>query len=207
MKAKLKPGGVFAMYNFYRQGWVVARLVKLVEETFGCRPLVLTLPYQDVVSPGDNQGVAITFILAGDSSSRALEAIRSKFAEDGFYWLNLQTQYGGATNRFGPTPPSGGGTRGQVYVKLGPAEVKLGEKTRIPTDDWPFLYLREPTIPGLNVRGMALVAVLSFVILFAFAPVRRVRPSGPMFFLGAGFMLLETKGVVHMASCLAQPGW
>jgi hypothetical protein len=29
--------------------------------------------------------------------------------------------------------------------------------------------------------------------------VRRARPSGRMFFLGAGFMLLETKGVVHMA--------
>ena len=28
---------------------------------------------------------------------------------------------------------------------------------------------------------------------------RTVRPNGRMFFLGAGFMLLETKGVVHMA--------
>ena len=28
---------------------------------------------------------------------------------------------------------------------------------------------------------------------------RRARPNGRMFFLGAGFMLLETKGVVHMA--------
>ena len=46
---------------------------------------------------------------------------------------------------------------------------------------------------------MAIVAVLSLVILFAFAPVRRARPNGRMFFLGAGFMLLETKGVVHMA--------
>jgi hypothetical protein len=31
------------------------------------------------------------------------------------------------------------------------------------------------------------------------APVRQARPNGQMFFLGAGFMLLETKGVVHMA--------
>ena len=28
---------------------------------------------------------------------------------------------------------------------------------------------------------------------------RTIRPNGQMFFLGAGFMLLETKGVVHMA--------
>ena len=84
-------------------------------------------------------------------------------------------------------------------MKIGPAEVKLAGIDTIPTDDWPFLYLREPTIPALNLRGMAIVAVLSLVILLAFAPVRRARPSGRMFFLGAGFMLLETKGVVHMA--------
>ena len=54
-------------------------------------------------------------------------------------------------------------------------------------------------IPALNLRGMAIVGVLSLLILLIFAPVRRVRPNGQMFFLGAGFMLLETKGVVHMA--------
>jgi hypothetical protein len=75
----------------------------------------------------------------------------------------------------------------------------MREGDRVPTDDWPFLYLREPAIPALNLRGMAIVAALSLAILVAFAPVRRARPSGQMFFLGAGFMLLETKGVVHMA--------
>jgi hypothetical protein len=46
---------------------------------------------------------------------------------------------------------------------------------------------------------MLIIAVLSLVVLFTFAPTRRVRPNGQMFFLGAGFMLLETKGVVHLA--------
>ena len=46
---------------------------------------------------------------------------------------------------------------------------------------------------------MALVAVLSLAILFLISPFRGARPDGRMFFLGAGFMLLETKGVVHMA--------
>ena len=48
-------------------------------------------------------------------------------------------------------------------MKIGPAEVELTGIDRIPTDDWPFLYLREPTIPALNLRGMAIVAVLSLV--------------------------------------------
>jgi hypothetical protein len=34
--------------------------------------------------------------------------------------------------------------------------------------------------------------------LFLLAPVRDRRPNWQMFFLGAGFMLLETKSVVHM---------
>ena len=40
VKAKLKPGGVFALYNYYRQGWVVGRLEKLAETVFGARPIV-----------------------------------------------------------------------------------------------------------------------------------------------------------------------
>ena len=63
IKAKLKPGGVFAMYNFYRQGWVVGRLVKLGETVFGSRPLVVSLPYQDVISRDNNQRDYITFLL------------------------------------------------------------------------------------------------------------------------------------------------
>ena len=102
-------------------------------------------------------------------------------------------------NGFGPEPPVIPGRPAAAFLKVGPAEVELTGIERIPTDDWPFLYLREPAIPALNLRGMAIVAVLSLVILLAFAPVRRARPSGRMFFLGAGFMLLETKGVVHMA--------
>jgi hypothetical protein len=69
----------------------------------------------------------------------------------------------------------------------------------LPTDDWPFLYLRDRGIPALNVRGIVLVAILSLLILLGFAPVRSIRPNWQMFFLGTGFMLLETKGVVQMA--------
>jgi hypothetical protein len=49
---------------------------------------------------------------------------------------------------------------------------------------------------------MAVIAILSLLILFLFAPGEARRLSQfnwTMFFLGAGFMLLETKGVVHMA--------
>src|SRR5947209_8875798 len=46
---------------------------------------------------------------------------------------------------------------------------------------------------------MVVIAALSLAVLFGFAPRGRVRPNWQMFFMGAGFMLLETKGVVHLA--------
>ena len=150
--------------------------------------------------PNNNQRDYITFLLVGDSASAVVESIRSKFASEGFFWLNPEPRFNLRVERL--RPGASGRRRARRRrrsVKIGPAEVELAGIDRLPTDDWPFLYLREPTIPALNLRGMAIVAVLSLVILLAFAPVRRARPSGRMFFLGAGFMLLETKGVVHMA--------
>ncbi len=35
IKARLKPTGVFAAYNAYRQGWVVGRLQTMMTEVFG----------------------------------------------------------------------------------------------------------------------------------------------------------------------------
>ena len=199
VKSKLKPGGVFAMYNFYRRGWVLCRLVALVEKVFGSKPLVLTLPYQSVVSPGDDQGVSITFVLAGDRASSVMESIREQFLAKQFYWLNLQPALGAAVNGFGPAPPAAALATRQAYVKVGPADVELSGSDRIPTDDWPFLYPARADDSGPQSARNGDHRVLSLAILLAVAPLRRARPGGRMFFLGAGFMLLETRGVVHMA--------
>lgn len=195
----LKPGGVFALYNYYRQGWVVARLAKLAEKVFGVPPLVISLPYQETISPEDNQANHITFIIAGDPDSPVLKNIRSRLKEKQFFWINSKPSENLALNAFSPVSPSAPQVKEDSWMKFGPAHVKAEGVDLLPSDDWPFLYLKDRVIPTLNLKGMALIAFLSFFILFAFAPVKRIRPNGRMFFLGAGFMLLETKGVVHMA--------
>ncbi len=158
------------------------------------------MPYQEVIHPDDNQRDYITFLLVGDGDSEVVESIRAKFASAAVLRLNHRPQFNWRSNGFEPVLPVSPEAAARVLPKIGPAKVELTRLDEyVPTDDWPFLYLREPAIPALNLRGMAIVAVLSLVILLAFAPVRRARPSGRMFFLGAGFMLLETKGVVHMA--------
>ena len=73
VKAHLKPGGVFVMYNSYRQGWLVDRLRVLAEGVFGAHPLSLSVPYRAVIHPDDNLRDEVTILLATERSSRRLE--------------------------------------------------------------------------------------------------------------------------------------
>ncbi len=68
------------------------------------------------------------------------------------------------------------------------------------TDDYPFLYLQQRTIPGFYLLTLALIlgAALLLIRLAAGA----LRPMGrylDLFLMGAAFLLLETKNVVQFA--------
>jgi SAM-dependent methyltransferase len=69
------------------------------------------------------------------------------------------------------------------------------------TDDHPFPYLRGRTIPGFYLVTLALVvlASLGFVRSGSGRPMRAMRPYLDLFFMGAAFLLLETKSVVQFA--------
>jgi hypothetical protein len=187
------------MYNYYRQGWIVGRLEKMAEKIFGVKPIVISLPYSDTIKSGEALQGKFTFVIVGRPGSRTLEAIRRKFQEDSSFWLSQRPRDNEPINGFGSRPPEVPGILADRWEKIGIAKVDSAKIGFLPTDDNPFLYLRSPMIPPINLRGMALIAVLSILVLMAFAPVRKFRPNGQMFFLGAGFMLLETKGVVHLA--------
>jgi SAM-dependent methyltransferase len=195
IKARLKPNGVFAAYNAYRQGWVVGRLQKMMSEVFGDPPLVMGLPYAPRIAPGDPVHT-ITFILGG--ASTRLARIRQRIEEQPF-WINDEPRLNELLHAFGAQPPSIADVPQSTWHRIGLSAVEVRPNEEVPRDDWPFLYLRDPVVPTLNIRGMAIIAALSAVLIFAFAPGKRVRPNGQMFFMGAGFMLLETKSVVHLA--------
>lgn len=74
----------------------------------------------------------------------------------------------------------------------------------IPSDDWPFLYLHARSIPRHSLAMIAFILVLG-LSLPALA-VQRQRLSSDnisqllaFFFLGAGFLLIETRGVTEFA--------
>jgi Spermine/spermidine synthase domain len=200
VKARLGDDGLFVMSNYYRQGWIVGRLVKMAEQVFEANPIVLSLPYGSSIKASDTLKYGyFNIILVGKKGSKTLESIRKKFEADQFFWLNRRPLDNLPLNGFAPEPRDLPKATADAWQKIGPATVETTGIGPLPTDDWPFLYLRDTEIPRLNLKWMGLATVLSLVILFAFAPVRSMRPSPQMFFLGAGFMLLETKGVVHLA--------
>jgi len=202
----LKPGGLFVMYNYFRQGWIVARLQKGLEQVFGAPPLVLTLPFQDRVEPEQGFG-GFTLFFSGEGARRLEESFQRKPA----YWLSaVEPANPASPNGFEilPARPTAAQTPAwesddRSWLQLGPANVvEPVDDLRIATDDWPFLYLRRTMIPALTQRGVVIMGGLGLLLVYLFMPRGRKADwgmNGRMFFLGAGFMLVETTAVVRMA--------
>jgi len=140
----LSPGGAFAMYNFYRERWLVDRYAGTLQAAFGQIPCV-----DDV---GAGQLVALT--VAPDPKDLACD-----------------TPWAAS----GAVPP--------------PA-----------TDDHPFPYLREASVPEVYLVTIGLILLTSLVLVRGVAgalrPMYRYLDLAAM---GAAFLLLETKNVVQFA--------
>ncbi len=48
VRARLNPGGVFAMYNFYRERWLVDRLAGTLQNVFGAAPCLDTYGVEEI---------------------------------------------------------------------------------------------------------------------------------------------------------------
>jgi SAM-dependent methyltransferase len=199
IKKRLRPGGLFVMYNYFRQGWIVSRLDSMLQSTFGAQnTIVLNLPARDFVRPWDVMYGEFTIFIAG-----ATGPLKEAFARNPSYQIPEQRTPDPSTpNGFIGEPQAG-------YAQFRPTQVIAPAQPLAPaTDSWPFLYLRKPMIPALSVRGLAVMALVAAVMLAPF--LRRSRNASPdtrshagvlaqMACLGAGFMLIETKAVVQMA--------
>ncbi len=70
--------------------------------------------------------------------------------------------------------------------------------TDVSTDDWPFFYMPRRVYPLSYLLMVAVVLMLSAFIFSRFLEVRLQVGNAPFFFLGAGFMLVETKAITEL---------
>jgi spermidine synthase len=73
------------------------------------------------------------------------------------------------------------------------------ERVPITTDDWPYLYQRERSIPRTYLSLGVLVILVTLGLYVSIPDTRRRPPSLFFFSMGAGFMLLETQVISRLA--------
>ena len=223
IKRRLKPGGMFVTYNYFRQGWIVARLAKGLDDVFGAsNAQVFTWPDMDRVDP-ESAFSGFSVVFAGEGAERLRRAFRPDPAKPPReYFMTAEAPTLQTPNGFTHASPEDRqrwrslswedrAKQDHGWWRFVPAQVTQPQQPlRTASDDWPFLYLRQPGIPDVSVRGMLVMGFLSIGLLLLFIRRGGSEAGGPgglrgwagearMFFLGAGFMLVETKAVVHMA--------
>lgn len=145
-KDHLGPDGVFVMYNFYREQWLIDRLAGTLNGVYGHPPCI------------DTTGLVGHFAVLTTSVDPQQVSCRT-------VWHPTKTA----------VPP--------------PA-----------TDDHPFVYLRTRGIPSIYLLTLALILLVSFLaIRVGSGPLREMKGYVDLFFMGAAFLLLETKNVVQFA--------
>ena len=146
-RAHLTPAGAFVMYNYYRQPWLLDRLARTLDLTYGHAPC------SDSVGGSENRFSLLTI------------GLRAGAVRCAGVW--------NPGNRVVPAPAD---------------------------DDHPFLYLQTRSIPALYALSLAIVALLAVgIVRIAGGPLRPMGAYLDLFFMGAAFLLLETKNVVQFA--------
>jgi spermidine synthase len=146
---RLKPGGVFSMYNYYRKEWLVDRYANTLRQAFDQPPCVVSV---------------------GPPSAGRLAVMVDA-----------------------PAPESVACQTGETWRKEASAPAPA-------TDDHPFPYLRDNNLPAFYIITIALIALISVLAIRGVGgPIRPMLRFTDLFFMGAAFLLLETKSVVQFA--------
>ena len=142
-RAHLTEQASFAMYNYYREDWLIDRLAGTVATAFGHKPCV-DLP--------------------------------------GYYQAVITASLDEANQ-----------TRGSDYVPAGAVIAPA-------SDDRPFLYYQGGAIPAVYLWTLGGILLISLIAVRGLGgPLRAMRPYADLFFMGAAFMLLETKNIATFA--------
>ncbi|MBV9357842.1 MAG: hypothetical protein JO023_20205, partial [Chloroflexi bacterium] len=177
----LTPDGVMILYNYYRDPWLLRKLAGMMETEFGQAPYV--------VSYG---GWGRAGVVVDGPRLAALQAahpeLAQPYAETSSPTVELDQDPDAIL-----LPMVGQG----VLSSNNPADDPDPSPPTPATDDWPLMYLRSPAMPIIYIEGLAMVAAIALLLIFGLTP-RSVRSgfNWHMFFLGAAFMLLETRSLV-----------
>ena len=85
------------------------------------------------------------------------------------------------------------------FFKLEKSFEESSYKVDLSTDDWPFLYMPKKIYPLTYLSIVSVLLLCSVFFINKFFKINRKNFSPCCFFLGAGFMLIETKSITEIA--------
>lgn len=183
-RAHLTGDGAIVLYNYYRQDWLLRKLAGMLETAFGQAPYVASYG-----------GWGRAGVLVDGPRLQTLLAQHPEFSQP---YQEVRS----------PTPQLNEDPNAILLPLVGQgvlshADVAGDDDPTSPTaatDEWPLMYLRAPGLPLPYIFGLAMVGIIALGLIFGLAPATARRGfSGHMFFLGAAFMLLETRSLVTFA--------
>ena len=177
----LTPDGAIVLYNYYREDWLIRKLAGMLETAFGQPPFVESFG-----------GWGRAGVLVNGPRLNTLLAQHPDLAQP-YKEIRAPTPQVNEDPDAILLPLVGSGVLARSNI--------AGDVTAAPptpaTDDWPLMYLRDPALPWVYIAGLAMVGVIALGLIFGLAPSSaRKGFNGHMFFLGAAFMLLETRSLV-----------
>jgi len=166
----LNDRGLLVIYNYFRERWLVDRLANTAAAAFH------SAPYVHVHEERAYLGV----LMAGPRLLQLKEP---------------------------PKIPAEVLAFGQSHEASAAHLLARDESIEPATDDWPFLYMRDRHIPEHYVGVIVMILAFSLVAVFGamrlagggIAAPSSKAVAAEFFFLGAGFMLLETKAIIQFA--------
>jgi hypothetical protein len=177
----LTPNGAIVLYNYYREDWLIRKLAGMLQDAFGQPPFVESFG-----------GWGRAGVMVNGPRLSTLLAQRPDLAQP-------------YTEIRAPTPQLNEDPNAILLPLVGQgvldhSNVAGDDDPSPPTpasDDWPLMYLRDPALPWVYIAGLAMVGVIALGLIFGLAPRSALRGfNWHMFFLGAAFMLLETRSLV-----------
>jgi len=201
VKSRLREGGIFAIYNYYREPWIVIRMHEMLKEVFDHPPIAISLPAKQFIRDDDPSTNSMSLLIAGNT-----RPIIESFSKYGYFQLDKDTFIKTPDTQPFLDHPNGflkqnktNRTREKLLYMVAPSQVQNREPVLTATDNWPFLYLRDRLIPTHNWIGMGLIIFFSFVAYCLLKPKVSKGISRHFFFLGTGFMLIETMNVTRLS--------
>jgi hypothetical protein len=183
----LTDRGVVVLYNFYRETWLLRKIAGMMEDAFGAPPYT--------VSYGGWGRAAV--LVNGPGLRRLLPSrpdLAAPYAEHDFARLRLEDDPDAEL-----LPVIGAGLLSSAATGgfLDAGEPATQAAPHLATDDWPLMYLPRPSLPGVYLAGLGMVALCALGLVLAAGGRQARRGFDPhMFFLGVAFMLLETRSLV-----------